>query len=105
MIQIARKRPRKPHVFRPILSDRRNSCEIGEYCQTCMEEFSMQAERDRPGHVWAVDKGRVIFLEDVVYEHHLGRPLRSTESIVHRDGDFKNNALSNLELVIFTEPL
>jgi hypothetical protein len=38
-------------------------------------------------------------MEDDIYEHHLGRKLRPTESIVHRNGDPKDNRLENLELI------
>jgi hypothetical protein len=42
-------------------------------------------------------------MEDDIYELHLGRKLRPTESIVHRNGDPKDNRLENLELVIIPD--
>ena len=94
-----RKVPRpKAHKLYPILSMMRQD-EDFEYCADCMAKFEAQAQEERPGHVWAIDKGKVIFLEDVVIEHKLGRRLLETESIIHKDGNFLNNYSDNLEVV------
>jgi hypothetical protein len=61
--------------------------------------YAAEAEHNRPGHVWAVDDGKVIYLEDVVVEHHLGRKLTTKEGVLHKDGDVLNNKLENLEVV------
>ena len=95
-----RKMPRpKPHKLVPVLRSIRESYECSEYCSECMAEFEAQAERERPGHVWAVDKGKVIFLEDVVVEHRLGRKLMENEAVVHRNSNVLDNRDDNLEVV------
>ena len=102
MIQIAIKRPRKPRVFRPFLSDS-GPCQHNEICDSCMAAYDEQVSNERPGHVWAVDEGKVIYLEDVVFEAHLGRKLKPTESIVHKNGNLKDNRLENLEVIEIPE--
>ena len=95
-----RKRPRpKMHKFHPYVSHMNDVCHDDHICNDCMACYAAEAEHNRPGHAWAVDEGKLIYLEDVVYAHHLGRPLRPTESIVHRNGDVKDNRLENLELI------
>jgi hypothetical protein len=64
-----------------------------------MEAYAAEVKFNRPDHVWRVEDGKVKYMEDDVYELHLGRKLRPTESIVHRDGNPKNNTLENLELI------
>ena len=98
---VIRKRPRpKVHKFEAIVSKMNDVCDDnGHICANCMEAYAAEAEYNRPGHAWAVDEGKLIYLEDVVYAHHLGRPLRTTESLVHRNGDPKDNRLENLELI------
>ena len=95
-----RKRPRpKMHKFHPYVSHMNDVCHDDHICNDCMESFAAEAEYNRPDHVWAVDDGKIRYMEDDIYEHHLGRKLRPTESIVHRDGNPKNNTLENLELI------
>jgi hypothetical protein len=95
-----RKRPRpKQHKFYPFVSRSHDGCEHSEYCNDCMDGFAEQAERDRPGHIWAVDKGKVIYLEDVVACHHLGRELKPTETVIHKNADPKDNRFENLEVI------
>ena len=96
-----RKRPRpKAQKFQAIVSQMNDVCDdCGHICSDCMEAYAAEAQHNRPDHIWAVDEGKLIYLEDVVYAHHLGRPLRPTESIVHRNGDVKDNRLENLELI------
>lgn len=69
------------------------------YCPECMENFAAEAEYYRPGHVWAIDDGKVIFLEDVVVEHRLGRKLNKNEMVIHKNGDVMDNRDDNLEVV------
>jgi hypothetical protein len=64
-----------------------------------MESFAADADYKRPGHVWSVEDGEIVFLEDVVVEHHLGRKLKESETVIHRNGDPKDNRFENLEVV------
>jgi len=70
-----------------------------DYCEDCMKNFQAQVDRDRPGHVWAAIDGKVVYLEDKIMEGILGRDLRPTESVVHRNGNIFDNRSENLELV------
>lgn len=70
-----------------------------EYCDACMEAFRAQVDNERPGHIWIVDKGRVMCLEDMVMELELGRKLRNDEIVVHRNGDVLDCRRENLEVV------
>lgn len=65
----------------------------------CMAAFQAQVDRDRPGHVWAVIEGKVVYLEDKIMEGILGRELKSTEAVVHKNGDLFDNRRENLELI------
>jgi hypothetical protein len=94
-----RKVPRKFHKFVPILSSMGPCNDDNDYCDECMANFAAIAESQRPGHVWAVDHGRVIFLEDKIAESMLGRPLNPDETVVHRDSNVLNNTRANLEVV------
>jgi hypothetical protein len=96
-----RKRPRqKPHKFEAIVSKMNDVCDdCGHICQACMEAYAAEAEYNRPGHVWAVAEGKVIYLEDKVIESRLGRPLKATEGVLHRNGDVHDNCFENLEVV------
>ena len=94
-----RKRPRQFHKFHPYVSHMNDVCHDDHICNACMEAYAAEAQHNRPDHVWAVDEGKIVYLEDVVYSHHLGRDLKPTESIVHRNGDVTDNRLENLELI------
>ena len=96
-----RKRPRpKMHKFQPIVSQmNKDVCDDCHICNACLESFAAEAEYNRPGHAWAVDDGKVIYLEDVVVEHHLGRKLTTKEGVLHKDGNVLNNKLENLEVI------
>lgn len=100
-----RKRPRpKVRKFQPIVSQMNDVCDdCNHICDACMEAYAAEAEYNRPGHLWHVEGGKILYMEDAVYEHHLGRKLRPTESIIHRNGDPKDNILDNLELVIIPD--
>jgi len=95
-----RKRPRpKPHKFYPILSRSHGDCEHCDYCNDCMEKFAAQAENERPSHVWRVDDGKIIYMEDDLMEHRLGRKLKPNETVIHKNGNAKDNRDANLALV------
>lgn len=70
-----------------------------EYCDACMEAFQAQVDNERPGHAWAVDDGKVIYLEDMIAENNLGRRLTENEVVIHRDKNPLNNTWENLEVV------
>lgn len=70
-----------------------------EYCDACMEAFQAQVDNERPGHVWAVDNGQIIYLEDVVAQQILGRKLREDEVVVHKNQNPLDNRRANLEVV------
>ena len=95
-----RKRPRpKMHKFYPYVSHMNDVCHDDHICNDCMACYAAEAEHNRPGHAWAVDDGKVIYLEDVVVEHHLGRKLTTKEGVLHKDGNVLNNKLENLEVI------
>ena len=93
-----RKRPRSKHKFQPILS-RMSACKPNMYCDTCLEKFQSQVDNDRPNHVWRVINGEVRYLEDVLMEHHLGRELKPTETVIHKNGLPTDNRFQNLEVI------
>ena len=96
-----RKRPRpKAQKFQAIVSQMNDVCDdCGHICNACLEAYAAEVKFNRPDHVWRVEDGKVVYMEDDIYEHHLARKLRPTESIVHRNGDPKDNRLENLELI------
>ena len=96
--RIIRKRARKFHKFVPILSQS-HDCEHCDVCNDCMDAMQAQVDRDRPGHAWRTEKGQIIYMEDAVVEHHLGRKLEVTEQIVHKNGNVLDNRMANLEIV------
>lgn len=95
-----RKRPRpKAHKFYPILSRSHEDCEHCDLCNECMVELSEQAENERPGHVWTVVEGKVVFMEDAIAQSILGRPLNEKEAAIHKDQNPLNNTRANIEIV------
>ena len=56
-------------------------------------------DRDRPGHLWRVEDGKIIYIEDAIMEMELGRKLTYREEVVHKNGDPLDNRKSNLEVV------
>ena len=102
MIQIPIKRPRRPRVWRPYLSAQ-DSCHGDHVCEACMECFAAEAEHTRPGHLWTVVDGKIVFMEDQVAASMLGRPLLPTEAVVHKNGDPLINTRENLEIVTMPE--
>ena len=104
MIEIRIRRPRRPRVWRPYLSAANQSCgNCGEFCQDCMANFAAEAEYERPGHVWTVIDGKIVFMEDQVAASMLGRPLLPTEAVIHKNGDPFINTRENLEIVTIPE--
>lgn len=93
-----RKRPRRFHKFIPYLS-LENDCGDCNICSECMANYAEQAENERPGHAWAIEDGKVIFIEDKIAESMLGRPLNANEVVVHKDSDPFHNTRANLEIV------
>ena len=91
-----RKRPRKFHKFIPILSLESDCC---EYCSECMEGFQAEVDRDRPGHLWRVEDGKVRYKEDDVMEKHLGRKLKENETVIIKNDNPNDCSIENLEIV------
>ena len=96
VIKILIKRPRKPRVFRPYLSQGQGDC---GHCEGCMAAFQDQVDNERPGHAWRVKNGKVVYMEDDIIESHRGRKLDVTEQIIHKNGNVLDNRLENLEIV------
>jgi hypothetical protein len=94
MVRIKMRRPRRPRVLN--LSSHADHCDVCIDCQRAMAE---DAEHDRPGHVFSIQHGKIVYLEDAIIETRLGRKLKPTETVLHKDGDPKNNVPENLELV------
>lgn len=69
------------------------------YCDDCMEKFQTQVNAERPGHVWTVIDGNVVYMEDVIVEKSLGRKLTKHETVVHKNGNVLDNRQENLEVV------
>lgn len=98
MIEIVRKRPRKLRTFRVWLSEHseEHHCEV---CNDCMAAMQAQVDAERPNHIWRVENGKIHYKEDDVYEEFLGRKLKPTETVIHKNGLFHDCRLENLELV------
>lgn len=61
------------------------------YCTTTPEHPYGEKRKDR--------KKKYVYLHRAKMEQHLGRYLKSNEQVDHKDGDKKNNNISNLVLV------
>lgn len=95
-----RKRPRpKLHKFEAIVSKMNDVCHDDHICADCMAGYAVEAEYNRPGHAWTVKDGKVVYMEDEILAHQLGRELKPTEGVLHKDGDVLNNRLSNLQVI------
>jgi hypothetical protein len=95
-----RKRPRpKMHKFHPYVSHMNDVCHDDHICNACMEAYAAEAEYNRPGHAWRVEDGKIVYVEDEIMAHHLGRPLKPTEGVMHKNGNTLDNRFDNLELV------
>ena len=101
MKTIAIKRPRRPHVFRTRLTQ--DMCHGDHICAACMEGFAAEAEYNRPGHVWTIIDGKVVYQEDAIAGSVLGRPLNSNEGAIHKDGNPLNNTRANIEIVTISD--
>jgi hypothetical protein len=98
-----RKRP-KAHKFQAIVSQMNDVCHHDHICNDCMESYAAEAESNRPGHVWSVIDGKVAYMEDMIAESMLGRPLLPNEGVVHKDSDPLNNRRENLAIVVIADP-
>lgn len=95
-----RKRPRpKMHKFHPYVSHMNDVYHDDHICNACMESYAAEAEHNRPGHAWRVEDSKIVYMEDEIVAHHLGRKLLPTEGVLHKDGNVLNNKLDNLEVV------
>jgi len=91
----------------------RTAYQLDPLCPHCVEERRIaimeqmaadQAERDRPGHIFRIDEdGSIVYMEDVIAEQMLGRKLKTTEQVVHRNGNPQDNRRDNLEIVSITK--
>ena len=99
-----RKRPRpKPHKFYPVLSRSHENCEHCDVYKECMAQFAAQVERDRPGHLWTVIDGHLAYMEDLIAQQMLGRPLLPNETVIHKDLNVRNNSRNNLDIITLPE--
>lgn len=96
-MQITIKRPRRQRVFRTRLI-MYNQCDHHHVCEHCAA-FAEQAEAERPGHIWRIEEDTLVFAEDEVMEIYLGRKLKPTESVIHKNGNFHDCRVENLEVV------
>ena len=55
------------------------------------------------GYIYVRRDGKYIGEHRLVMEQHLGRPLKSSEHIHHRNGDKTDNCVENLELVLVSD--
>lgn len=65
-----------------------------------MEHFQGIVDRERPGHVWRVENGKIVYMEDQIMQTEIGRKLTRREQVIHKNGDLLDNRRSNLEIVI-----
>lgn len=79
----------------------RSAYQLPHLCECCREEMELekQAPKDRPGHVFRVEDGKIFYMEDAVAEGILGRPLQSDEMVIHKNDDPLDNRSCNLEVV------
>jgi hypothetical protein len=99
-----RKRPRpKQHKFYPVLSRSHNECSHNGLCNNCMDDFQAEVDRDRPGHLWRVEDGKLHYKEDDAIENHLGRKLAKNESVIMKNDKPGDCRIENLEVVIIPD--
>ena len=51
-------------------------------------------------HLYNDNKWKYVSYPRLVVEEHLGRKLLPEEDVHHKDGDFNNNDISNLEIIL-----
>lgn len=55
---------------------------------------------EKPHAVRFDDNGEMIFMEEEIMEHKIGRKLRANEYVRHKNGDTLDNRNDNLELCV-----
>ena len=63
------------------------------------DEISVYQNKDGRLRVYIKDTKKVISYPRYIVEQHLNRELLPTEQVHHKDGDFLNNDISNLEVL------
>lgn len=57
--------------------------------------------REEGDHAVTRINGREVYMEDVIMEMELGRPLYDNETVFHRNSNTLDNRRSNLYVVLF----
>lgn len=83
-----------------------NSCRIKYACGERNSNWKGGRKTDSHGYIWLYvpehphSRDRYVREHRLVMEKYLGRYLKENEVVHHKDGDKKNNNISNLELII-----
>lgn len=62
-------------------------------------DYQREYQRDRPKYKMISVDGRIVSEHRHIMENHIGRRLRPTEVVHHKDNDILNNHIDNLELI------